>query len=444
MVDSEKAELRLSYLSACGSEKARKQSGSYYTPADVALFFWREFFGFHGLHDRKTGLAYLRSHRFVEPAAGAGALIFALLHRFAALGVLPAELAEIELHVIDVNKRALNFIKKQFAQVAADWGVDFKGINFVCADFRTVKFDHSDKPAVIFGNPPFVSNPPGTSNWKNLFADFVELSLKHAGAKGTLHFILPLSLAFSRDFRRLRNMLTDQTREVVFSHFDNIPDTLFKSGKPEHTNTNKANSQRCSIVTARPSEVPRVLSTELHRWSRLARASRLSQSPIYYDVSSFRFDDQVPRPVCRFILDYLDKGHGCTRFGDLVSPNGAHELHLAAVARNFIGVREEPTPGSHILRFEAPEDFYRALLLLTSDIFYAYWRTIGDGFHITRANVLGFPISPELHSALSAQVPAAMNLWAARISARKGKKNAGRPIYSYDFSALTPSFMPLC
>lgn len=39
---SEEAEEKLSYISECKSEHERKKLGSYYTPTDVADFFWRE------------------------------------------------------------------------------------------------------------------------------------------------------------------------------------------------------------------------------------------------------------------------------------------------------------------------------------------------------------------------------------------------------------------
>ena len=59
MIASEEAELKLSYLSPCGTENGRKLSGSYYTPADVATFFWREFFRFHGLDDLSASKDYI-------------------------------------------------------------------------------------------------------------------------------------------------------------------------------------------------------------------------------------------------------------------------------------------------------------------------------------------------------------------------------------------------
>lgn len=443
MMASEEAELKLSYLSPCGTEHGRKQSGSYYTPADVATFFWREFFRFQGLDDPSASKDYVRQTRFMEPAAGAGALIFALLHRLALTGLRPQELAEIELCVVDINKRALAFVQEQLITLGSRWNITFEKVNFICGDFRCVEITPSSKSLTIFGNPPFVSNPPGSSRWKNLFADFVDIALRHTGQRGALHFILPISVAFSRDFRELRKMLVATGQELILSHFDNIPDTLFKSGKPGHTNTNKANSQRCSILTLRPSAIHRVFSTQLHRWSKYDRASFLEAVPIYHDVTSYQFDGQFPRPANRAVLEYLTENPTYSRLGDLLQPSGSSELYVAAVARNFIGIRDTPGGGAHCLRFAEQDDLHRVLLLLASDLFFAYWRTVGDGFHVTKANVLDFPITPCLMDATFAQLSLARRLWAKRSEFIKSKLNAGQRTYSYDFSKVAPRLLEL-
>ena len=441
-ITSEEAESRLSYLSTCKTEEARKESGSYYTPTDVASFFWKEFFKLHRICDESSSLDYLKSHRFVEPAAGAGSLIFAMFHQFALVGVQPRALADIDLSIVDVNDRALAFIQEQLDSLSTLWKIQFKNIRLICEDFRKIEVDYSDRPLVIFGNPPFVANQKGKSEWKNLFADFVDLSLCHVEKNGTLHFILPLSISFSRDFCRLRKIMRSQMRNIVLSHYDNIPDTLFKSGKPHHINTNKANSQRCSIVTVYPSRSPRVFSTKLHRWSKRSRRTFFSQSPLYYDVTEYQFNDQFPRPENQYILNYLSQNDTYLRFGDLINYEGKKELLVASVARNFIGIRETSSHANHHLKFVNEKDFYLALLLLTSDVFYSYWRTVGDGFHVTKANINDFPISRKLFNALSKNIQLAQRIWKNRMSIRKSKQNAGRLTYSYDFSGQTPAFLP--
>lgn len=441
VIASEEAEMRLSYLSPCGTEQGRKKSGSYYTPADVAKLFWREFFRFQNLDNTSTTRRYLQTTRFMEPAAGAGALIFALLHRLALNGLRPHDVAAIELCVVDINKRALAFIQEQLAALSSRWGFTFENVSFICSDYRGLDVSASGKPMTIFGNPPFVSNPAGSSRWKNLFADFIEISLGHADRRGALHFILPVSIAFSRDFGALRKMLADGSRELTLSHFDNIPDTLFKSGKPGHTNSNKANSQRCSILTLRPAAASKVRSTELHRWSKYDRASFLDTVPTYHEINDYDFDDQIPRPAHKAILPYLKEGRSCGRLRDFLKSNGSYELYVAAVARNFVGLRDVPGSGAHCLRFSSQDDFHRVLLLLASDLFFAYWRTVGDGFHVTKANLLDFPVTPKLFEASSKYLGSARRLWSKRNEFIKSKLNAGRPTISYDLSKAMPSLL---
>ncbi len=441
MLQSEAAEFELSYHSTSGSESARKRSGSYYTPADVAVFFWREYFARNGLNDLKACKQHLRSHRFLEPSAGAGILIFALLHKIASLGASPREIADIDLMVVDVNGKALAFVEAQFAKISELGKIAFKAIQFEEANFLDAEIAPSSRKLVVFANPPFVTNSRNSSRWKNMCADFVDRSLNIAGKEGTLHFILPLSLAFSRDYASLRQLLTREAREVTLANFDNIPDTLFKAGKPEHTNTNKANSQRCSILSVLPATTPSLFSTKLHRWSKHDRDQFLSRSPVYVDVTKYDFDDQFPRPDCQLIVDYLATRRHCLRVGEFLCEGGRYHLYVAGVARNFIAIREGADVGTNQLSFREKDDFYVVLLLITSDIFYSYWRTVGDGFHVTRSTILNFPISPTLLSWLRANLSTAKRVWQLRASVKKAKQNAGREICSYDFSSIVPSII---
>ena len=424
------------------SETVRKQSGSYYTPADVGAFFWREFFSLRKISDAQIAADFIRKHHFVEPSAGAGALVFTLLHKLVSLDVAAPALERIDITIIDINKRALLFIQKQIESLEQLWGIRFHNVRFVRADFRALALDHHGKIPIYFGNPPFVSNPKGRSDWKNLFADFLDIALRDVGNKGSIQFILPLSVAFSRDYSRLRALLRARPSTVALSHFDNIPDTLFKSGKPQNENTNKANSQRCTILSITPSDRTKILSTELHRWSKQERGHFLSRKPKYYDVTPYALDDQFPRPVSADILRYICGSGGAIRLGDLCSAEGKYELHVAGVARNYIGIRETAGAGTNTLRFGNKDDLHAALLVLASDLYLAYWRTIGDGFHVTKENICGFPLPQEMPEILYADLPAIRKLWVNREQYRKTKLNSGRQTHSYDFSSAAPLLMP--
>lgn len=442
LLRAEQAEAGLSYLSACQSERARKLAGSYFTPADGACFFWDQFFFVAGIVDADSAIRLLREYSFVEPAAGAGALVFALLHKLQALGVGKRELADIDLTVIDINPSALNFIRTEFSERMAEYPYGFSNVRFHCEDFLAIRPPGEKKNVLVFGNPPFVRNSPTTSAWKNLFADFVDRSLEWCGTKGAMQFVVPLSISFSRDYRALRSKLLSGKRAVALSHFDNMPDTFFRSGKPKSTNTNKANSQRCTIVTVSPASRNKVLSTSLQTWRAGERARFFKKLPHFHDVTDLSNEKAIPRPVDKCFLDYLRAGSFWMRFDDLMDRRGKYALYIGGVARNYIGVREASGAGVSELRFPTKRAWRVALLVLTSDLFLAYWRSLGDGFHVTKTNICEFPLEQRLYNELVRRERKADEMWKNRASYIKTKKNNGVDAVSYDMRASSLSLLP--
>lgn len=436
---SEEVEKGLSYLTDCGSELVRKQTGSYYTPTDVSTFFWAEFFSLSEINTPKNATSFVKNHAFIEPSVGAGAIVFSLLLKLAQLGVDKTVITKIDLTLIDINRHALSFVEKQFDALSEEWGVSFPNLKLVCSDFRKVHFKKGELPYFFFGNPPFITNRKDESKWKNSFADFVETSLNNINGVGSLQFILPLSVAFSRDYSDLRKRILEHSRNISLSHFDNIPDTLFKSGKPKHKNSNKANSQRCSILTVQPANKSCIKSTSLMRWSKYNRKKILSQSPLYHEVSSYQFNDQFPRPENSLILEYLDQSLDSVKLSNLLSNSGKYKLHVNAVARNYIGFREAHVSSTHQLCFDNKRKFYYALFILSSDLFFDYWRTIGDGFHVTKGNILNFPLHDNLDEVVNFKLTTVQYIWATRKKYKKTKLNSGKITFSYDFSRKIPS-----
>ena len=433
--NAENAEQSLSYLYPCRSEVARKQAGSYYTPADVAMFFWNQFMVLNGLNNSASIIKFWSNHHFIEPASGAGALIFSLLRKCVEIGLPLENISSCQITIIDINQAALNFVREQLNKLEKKWNFSFDNIHYICNDFRECVLPISQKTPFFFGNPPFASNPKG-NKWRNIFADFLELALQKSGAEGKIHFIMPVSIAFSNNYKTLRNQIRQTNKNIALSSFDNIPNSLFPSGKPENTNTNKANSQRCSIVTIFPADKIRFLSTKMHRWRKKDRLTLLTSEPYYYDITNYHFDNQFPRPENHTILYYLKNSRNHSRFETLISKHGYYILNVTTVVRNFIGFRETPSTGTHQLQFNTENDFYSAILILSSDIFYDYWRTIGDGFHLTAGNLMSFPLHPSLIKNIDNNILKGQYMWEERTEYAKTKHQLNRAITTYDFSPI--------
>lgn len=436
---AEKDERDLAYDTPCRSEQERKLSGSYYTPVDVAKFFWNQFFCAGSIASPEQATAFIRQHRLVEPSCGSGVLVYALLGKLLDLGVPLEAMRDLDLHLVDSNALALDYARRQFSFINAALGEEYFSPSLEQTDFLIYEGIKSTRPVIVFGNPPFVSNPKG-STWKNTYADFLDRCLEVATPLAAMQFILPLSIAFSRDYEGLRDKLRSGHFEVYASHFDNIPDTLFKSGKPQSANTNKANSQRCTIMSVFASSMHHLHCSPLHRWSTSERAALLAGNVEFHDVTQYQLSNQFIRPSSCAMARYLQNQEFVYRLSDLTDDRGPNALYIGSVARNYISVRGEGSSGVQTFSFSNRDSFFRFLGIVASDVFLDYWRTIGDGFHVTRSNIYDFPVSKHLAALVDESVPRISSMWARRNLFEKAKLNSGIMVHSYDFSAVAPTY----
>lgn len=428
----ESEELALSYNG--GDEFGRKSSGSYYTPADAARFFWINFFCANRITDSDSARSFISRRNFIEPSVGSGILFFALLQALSDVGLKDSDFAEISVDLVDINSNAVDFVEDRLQELREIFGSDFlSGVRLHKSDF--LSWDPKDNSAVnlvFFGNPPFVS---GEGSRENLASKFMARCLGLSGFGDVVSLIMPMSLCFSKNYSDLRRVIRNSDADSNFVSFDNIPDTIFKSGKPLSGNTNRANSQRCTFSNIVIGGVGRVLVTRLIRWKSADRAELLSRIPEYIDASYYTLDDQFPRAASAEIVNYLEEAaRDAKTLGELTDSNGRFELLLSGVARNYIGVREYPGPGVISFRFSSAGDFYRVLGLVTSQAFFEYWLSLGDGFHVTRGVLEKFPISRGVCLQLEEGLSSVRRMWRERAIFSKRKLNRGVVVDSYDFT----------
>jgi len=413
----------------------RKSSGSYYTPADVADHFWRLFWRHHQVTDRDSAIEFLDSTTLIEPSVGAGMFFFSLLRSLVSFDLGPEDVSHLKFRAVDLNGAALEFVEGRLAELSREFAVAFDGIRLEQGDFLEWVADQDIQDATFVGNPPFVTNERG-SRWKNLYADFVESMLIHGHGSG-IGLVLPVSVCFSRDYSTLRRMIRDSALPVSASSYDNMPDYLFKAGKPESGNTNKANSQRCTILNLGGPRTGVVESSALLRWSTSQREAFLASLPAFHDCRGFDLERQIPRPVDDDLTRYLEEADSARTARSFMSKIGRGAFSIGAVARNFIGIREYEGKSSGVIPVRTNERDSSLILLqiLGSSLFYKYWRSFGDGFHVTNDLVDRFPISDGMLRSCEQNITHAAKAWERRESFAKTKLNSGKTIKSYDFSA---------
>jgi hypothetical protein len=435
IVAAEAAELELSRQGGSDPSEQRKASGSYYTPSDVAAHFWDLFFRHHHICDLRSLLAFVASTDLVEPSAGSGMFVFSFLRKAAMLGATPASLVGVRFHVVDINLAALRFFSERLREIENAVGVRFDGIGPAQNDFLEWTQTSAIANVVFAGNPPFIANARG-ARWRNLYADFVEAMLGYQSVKG-VSLILPLSVCFSRDYADLRQAIRSAGMGISASSYDNIPDCLFKAGKPDSTNTNRANSQRCTILNIGGPDPAIREASPLLNWPSAKRATMLSTIPAFRAFSDEDSSGQIPRPASETFADYMRGASGARPLRAFLSKLGRPAFSVGGVARNYIGIRdyEAPSPGSISIKAASDDDRRLLLQVLSSSLFFDYWRTYGDGFHVTVDLIERFPVSAAMAERCRRNHALAGQLWTERAAYAKEKLNSGRVVRSYDFRA---------
>lgn len=412
----------------------RRNSGSYYTPADVAAHFWRLFWRHHNITSRDDAARFIDASRFVEPSVGSGIFLFSMLRSLAEFGIGPTDLSELKFEAIDINRAALDLVAAEMRALEEPFSVAFKGVSLEHANFLHWIGRRKSRSKTFVGNPPFVSNERG-SRWKNVYADFVEAMLG-TGPTSSLSLILPVSVCFSRDYIDLRRLLKASELPLSASSYDNIPDCLFKAGKPESGNSNKSNSQRCTILNLGGAREGVIESSPLLRWTAGGRKEFLEATPRFHDCSGFDLERQIPRPSDDQLTQYLHEAEGGRSTREFMSRIGRGAFAVGSVARNFIGIRDYAgsMPGVTAVKTNEKDSSLILLQIFSSSLFYKYWRSFGDGFHVTADLIDRFPISVGLLKRCESNLGHASHVWADREKYAKTKLNSGKVVKSYDFA----------
>ncbi len=404
----------------------RTGTGSFYTPLDVAVFLCEKMLADHGVKDKATAELFISHYAVVEPSAGAGIFFFVLLHLLHTRGVDPSFIQlNARLIGVDINFSGLRYLKRNLRSI----GIDILAIK---SDFRDVDLSGIDRKIVYLGNPPYVKSD-AKSSFDNLFADFISRSIDHRDGECSVYYIVPLSICFSRSYGKLRESILRKRYRVTLFNFDNIPDCLFYFGKPGAKNSNRANSQRCTILCLIPDRERHVFSSRLISWRTSERVKVLGSPPRVHDISNTLSIGQFLRPYSQAALEYIASSES-QKLEAWLAPTGNETLFLASVARNYIGIRAHESAGSIEYRFRNKTTLLRAVAVLNSREFFEYWRTVGDGFHVTRGVVTSFPLNKVLLTKIDENLQEVAKVWRHRARFAKTKKMAGKDVVSYDLS----------
>lgn len=287
----------------------------------------------------------------------------------------------------------------------------------------------------IIGNPPYADVPralprpyltqnyttalPAWSRDEDAYALIVERSFSLLHRSGAFGMVLPLSVSFStkQTFIRLRKVLSQQSGDWWFSHFDRIPSALF--GNDVRT--------RCTIAllasTDLTGRLPTVSVTRLMRWTNDERDQlfdRLAYSPIaaIEDVGIPKIGSQLQAEAYKAMTaasqplsEVLNRSLSFTSLANAAPEFPDNSVYVGGTAYNWFPVwrsipptttaQGKPTLPARTAGFSFNTDAEANVVfaLLASSLGYWWWAVAGDGFNLKKWLIQRFPLSPNAFSA---------------------------------------------
>lgn len=268
----------------------------------------------------------------------------------------------------------------------------------------------------VVKNPPYVGTKANaaisalytTAKCGDLYAWIFEKALQITGGTGNVGTVVPMSIMFSRDFTALRTLLLASNSRLRMSSHDNVPDSIFNTGKSSD-NTSTENMQRTTIALCRGNQGGvNIEATSLLRWGHSDR-KHLFNSLHFADVTSISSSTVFPKMGDELLAKFWTRMQGNQKSIRTLSreifseaqrpPTDAIFITVPRIVGYFISATTGYMARNGVLSlsFDNSDDMDLVRVILSSNVFFWYWRAFGDGFHLNVDIVGDFPIPETDH-----------------------------------------------
>ena len=436
----------------------RRGTGKIYTPYDVTAHMSSSCS--EALLSRSDSIEELYSKTILDPAVGSGAFCSQLVRvlwaqaskRWEGLdeAVFRRSVCEQMIHACDIDLEAL-LLAKVVLWISAGCPENGLGLNLSHGDSlgagpctkTSMWFDHTHLPPVegydcVVGNPPYVRVKPELigkfvfKNTRNLYCAFVELGQSLLNDVGILCLIVPQGIVNSNETQSLRQSLIGENASVAFQIFDSVPDFLFDQGKID-ANTNTNINQRTTIITIDRNKTKELLTSPLLRWRR-----RKERNDLFQNLSCVKVEET---DLHKGRIPMLANDEDLTLFKrmkeinltveDVISADGV-EIHLPKAIRYFVTALNYNLGRPNTLLLKVDKEHAPSVrMMLNSNLFYWWWRVMGNGFQVEMKDVKSFPVF-DLDQKKVARFH--QQLVSAEEECKVFKRNAGKDIPNINFN----------
>lgn len=244
----------------------------------------------------------------------------------------------------------------------------------------------------IVGNPPYVEYSKIRNKYTvenissvkagNLYAFIIEKSIKLLKDKGTIGFIVPISIVSTKRTRDLRQFIERNCTEIFYSNFGDRPGTLFNGVHQKLTIFigKKGNSYASNIYTS-----------SYYHWYKEER--RYIFDNINYIKNNYRNDDfyyKIGNEIEKSIIDKIINER--YSISNLFIKNSEYNVYLNTRMTFWIKCFKNEKLSSEFKRysFSNNENAWIFMAIMNSSLYYFFWECISDVWHVTSKDLTFF------------------------------------------------------
>lgn len=299
---------------------------------------------------------------------------------------------------------------------------------------------------VVIGNPPYLQLSKIDYSLKkyeffvsDVYGYMVFRGLNLLSKNGNFGFIIMHSIAFSRNFKELREILKHHKSKKWFSFYARIPSGLF-SGDVRVRN--------CILLSSNTKDslnFQDAFTTRIHRWFS---EQRINLFPLM-NYSQFYFKEVIPMFDNKNEVSFFTKLKG-ESIASYFYKKSSVKLFYKKTAYNWLAVSPLEPPsfnekGQKIPQTQIGTLYIRdekikkvLLLLFNGKLFYTYWLIYGDEFHVTQDLFESFrcPLKKIVEIEFENLSTLSENFESSLETTLQYKLNAGKRVGSYNTAKL--------
>jgi len=249
---------------------------------------------------------------------------------------------------------------------------------------------------VIIGNPPYVelSDVARTYSIKNLqlketgnlYSVFVERFTALLCSEGRIGVIVPISSVTTPRMAALMTLVTETYSPLLISNFAVRPGKLFVGAD---MNLTIIIGQKCRKATCD------VLTTSYNRWSSEARPF-LFPTLTYYPSTFSHESSSIIKVGSRAAASIIEQLKSHQILGSFRTEHSGDLVYYHSGGRYFRKCLPEQLSNEY-KELKLQKGFGKAAIAaLSSSLYYFYWISISDCYHVTKRDVDLFPLPPAL------------------------------------------------